>query len=444
MTVIALDRANRWYDADGRLRVALTNISKANVCPYYGREIPDFEAIGLDADTIYQLYRDPDELAKAAETFNNVPLLVKHVQVSAADHQPDLVAGTVSNVAFSKPYLQASLAVWSDEAIDLIESDKLREISSAYRYRADMTPGEIDGVKYDGVMRDLDANHVALVESGRAGPDVLVADSIPKEMTHMALLTRKAALVKGALTAYLKPKMAADAALPDLSSMLKGVGQKNWATSKPKVVAAIKRATTGKLAADADIADVVELLDTLGETSEEVADVVEAQEGEKPALDADPVDMEKLMAFLADKLSDDDMAALKVVLGEGPALDADPDPEKKAGPMPVTKAAMDAALDKVRRDTLAAARDLRDAERAVVPIVGEIVVAMDSAADVYRFALTEAGVDVTGVHPSAFPAMVKMHVAGQSKARAPIAQDAKPDAGYAERWGRKSIPVKHQ
>jgi hypothetical protein len=443
MTVFAFDRANRWYDADGRLRVALTNISKANICPYYGREIPDFEALGLDSETVYQLYRDPEELARAAETFNNVPLLLRHVPVSASDHQPELIAGTVSNVAFSAPYLQGSLAVWSDEAIDLIESEKLREISSSYRYRAEMTPGEIDGVKYDGVMRDLEANHVALVESGRAGPDVLVADSIPKDMKHMALLTRKAALVKGALTAYLKPKMAADAAIPDLSTMLKGVGQKNWATSKPKVIAALKRATTGKLAADADIGDVVELLDTLGETSEEVADVVEAQEAEKPALDADPVDMEKLLAFLADKLSPEDLAALKTMVGETPAADADPEADPKDKPVPITKAAMDAALADVRAKARADARAMRDAERAVEPIVGQLAVAMDGADEVYRFGLKQAGIDVAGVHPSAFPVLVKQYVAGQAK-RQTIAQDSVPDAGYADRWGRKTIPVKHQ
>jgi hypothetical protein len=41
-----------------------------------------------------------------------------------------------------------------------------------------MTPGvSPQGEKYDGVMRDIVGNHVALVKEGRAGADVVVGDS---------------------------------------------------------------------------------------------------------------------------------------------------------------------------------------------------------------------------------------------------------------------------
>ncbi|WP_206526107.1 NUDIX domain-containing protein [Mesorhizobium sp. M7A.F.Ca.MR.148.00.0.0] len=67
---LAMDRNSiRIFDQDGHLRVEMTPISKANVCPYYGREIPDFEALGLVPERVYRLYRDADELAKAAPTF---------------------------------------------------------------------------------------------------------------------------------------------------------------------------------------------------------------------------------------------------------------------------------------------------------------------------------------------------------------------------------------
>jgi hypothetical protein len=42
-----------------------------------------------------------------------------------------------------------------------------------------MTPGTSpEGEKYDGRMTQIVANHIALVEAGRAGPDVMVADSV--------------------------------------------------------------------------------------------------------------------------------------------------------------------------------------------------------------------------------------------------------------------------
>jgi hypothetical protein len=46
---MALDKATvRRVDQDGRLYIETTNLSKANVCPYYGDEIPDFGRLGLD------------------------------------------------------------------------------------------------------------------------------------------------------------------------------------------------------------------------------------------------------------------------------------------------------------------------------------------------------------------------------------------------------------
>jgi 8-oxo-dGTP pyrophosphatase MutT (NUDIX family) len=165
---LAFDRSSvRSYDHDGRLHVETTNISKAIVNPYIGREIPDYQALGLDPDRVYQLLRAPDELAKAASTFNNIPLLSRHVPVTADDHKPDLVIGsTGTNAAFEAPYLRNSLVVWARDAIDDIESDVKKELSSAYRYRADMTPGTQEGVPFDGVMRDIIGNHVALVREG--------------------------------------------------------------------------------------------------------------------------------------------------------------------------------------------------------------------------------------------------------------------------------------
>lgn len=197
----AFDRSSasvRTYDVDGRLHVAQANISKANICGYLGREIPDYQMLGLDAERTYQLLRDPDELAKAADSFNGVPLLSKHVPVSADDHQPDLVVGAVSNPIFKSPYLRASLVVWSRDAIDAIEDGSQRELSSAYRYQCVMEPGTYDGVRFEGRMVDLDGNHVCLVPEGRAGPDVIVGDSRPQvdSWASFAAMCPEAARIK--------------------------------------------------------------------------------------------------------------------------------------------------------------------------------------------------------------------------------------------------------
>lgn len=174
---LALDRSMRRTDLDGHLHVDNVNISKANVCPYYGSEIPGADELGLDPTRVYMLYRDPTELKAAAPSYENKPLMAAHVGVSADQPQKYFIAGAVSNVRFEAPYLKADIAVWDGESIKGIEDETKREVSCGYRYKPDMTPGVADGVHYDGIMRAIVANHVALVEAGRAGPDVMVADA---------------------------------------------------------------------------------------------------------------------------------------------------------------------------------------------------------------------------------------------------------------------------
>ena len=57
------------------------------------------------------------------------------------------------------------------------EKGSKREISAAYWYVPVKRAGVFEGQPYDLVMTDISANHIALVEKGRSGKDVLVADS---------------------------------------------------------------------------------------------------------------------------------------------------------------------------------------------------------------------------------------------------------------------------
>ncbi len=368
---IALDRATvRSVDADGRLHVALTNISKANVCLYYGSEIPDAQALGLKPDMAYRLLRDPKELAAAAPTFNNLPLLSKHVPVSADDHQPELVVGsTGTDARFEAPYLKNSLVVWAQDAIDAIESGEQRELSCAYRYRADMTPGQHQGQPYDGVMRDIRGNHVALVAMGRAGPDVVVGDSQPKEDKDMKVT---------AILAALKPFLAADA-------------------DPEKVKEAVQKEAAAR--------------------AEDEDDEDEGKEKTKKS-----------------KAEDKDDDADKDDKGEDEDDDEDDDEKDKAD-----KKAMDAAIraaaDAATRSAVARMNAIRDAERAVRPIIGDLPVAQDSAEAVYKLALDHLKVDLAGVHPSAYPALLKL---AQDKAATPakaaMGMDGSAVASLAQRF----------
>jgi hypothetical protein len=163
-------------DKDGRLHAASVPITKVGVNKYRGREIPGWEKLGLDANTVYALLRDPNELRKAASTFSGLPLLSEHASTTADRIDPRLIVGSVGHAKFEYPYLKNSVHVWARSAITGIESESRKALSAAYQYSADMTPGEFGGIRYDGVMRGIFGNHVALVPKTRAGADVVIGD----------------------------------------------------------------------------------------------------------------------------------------------------------------------------------------------------------------------------------------------------------------------------
>lgn len=476
-TALAFDRDSvRNYDADGRLHVLMSHISKAAINEYLGGEIPDYEKLGLDPFKRYKLWRHPGELEKGAPTFNNLPILSQHVPVSAVDHQPDLVVGsTGTDAKFNEPYLDNSLVVWVKDAIDRVEADLQKELSSAYRYRADMTPGTVDGASYDGVMRDIVGNHVALVKDGRAGADVVVGDSMKGiDMSKSVVLTRKAAALQGALLVFLRPKLAMDAK-PDLSPALAKVTAKNFRNQRPAIIKDIVALVTPMLAKDAsiDTKDISKLLD--------IVQAVDPMEG----MDTDPSSglpmtkppgLDALPAFLKEKGMDEE-SIKKAMDMAGGAKDQDPDDEKKKegededpddkdkakDEFPdkdkkkegededpdkkpeVTKKAMDAAISRaVRLATDSAAKnhqEIREAERVVRPYVGELVMAYDSAEAVFRGALDALAVEHDDIKEvAALKRILEMQpVPGVKQERTRrIAMDSAPSADFSTRFPETS------
>jgi 8-oxo-dGTP pyrophosphatase MutT (NUDIX family) len=181
---VAFDESMRSFDEDGHMRVKVSNISKAQIRPYRGDEVPGWDEeskvhlLGLDPDETYMMFCPAEELAKSVKTWNGKPLLLIHKPSHADEHPVEETIGSVFNVDFADPYLRAALSVWTKEGIELIESEEQREISCGYHYDPIMEPGVFNGERYDGVMRNIRGNHVAIVEEGRAGPDVVVADSL--------------------------------------------------------------------------------------------------------------------------------------------------------------------------------------------------------------------------------------------------------------------------
>ncbi|WP_370621630.1 DUF2213 domain-containing protein [Citrobacter portucalensis] len=385
-TAFAFDRASvRSYDADGMLHVSSTPISKANVCVYYGKEIPDAEKLGLIPDKAYRLLRDPEELRKAAPTFNNKPVLNKHLPFTVVNPPKESIVGsTGTDARFEAPYLYNSMGIHDLDSIMGVETERKKEISSSYRYRLDLTPGEYEGEAYDGVMRDIVCNHVAIVPSGRAGPDVFVYDSKP---TGSILMT-----LKDKLMAVIKPYLANDEKPEDVEK---------------KVDEVIKDEATQ---AEKDNESEAERL------KREERELKEREERENK-------DREK------DKAAKDEADKDKAAKDEA---EKEKEKEKMAND---SKLAMDAAIKGVEDRYKA----LRQAERDVRPVVGEL--ACDSAEEVYRTALKQMGCDDHATLPegalrSVFNALAKAPAMAQDSAPHHLSGDTKSEVLKMIRGGK--------
>lgn len=418
---LALDasESQRTFDANGFLHVRRTPISKECVNPYYGREIPGWQDLNLDPEKIYMGYRPGEELAKAASTFDGLPLLLRHAVVTPEKPQKEQRVGSVATRGqFEAPYLYNGLIIDDAMGIDAVESGEAEEISSAYAYDPDFTPGTFDGVKYDFVMRNIRGNHVALVEEGRAGPDVVVADSQinPKPQGNIMKGMKKAvAWAKRVLAQDADPnieKAEVDAAKEILAvnkveAKEEGLDPKDLGLDEDKD-AKIKKILA--LFPDLDPEKAKSLADALQELAYEPDENKTATDEDKtkdePALDAEAV-----KAALDKCGLDAESPEFQKAFAEGVKYGEE---KEKAEPSKLdsehesegAKKAMDAALRRMcaatrRAPTIAAdaavahVRALNTAARAVAPLMGSIVdpMAFDSADDIYGKALDVAGVD---------------------------------------------------
>lgn len=416
----ALDRSTRRRDADGRLHVAVSNLSKANVCPYYGREIPNSEALGLKPDTVYQVYRDAEALSKAVETANNIPLMDDHIIVSASDPKKDRVVGsTGTDAAFDGQYLTNSLVVWDANAIARIESGVQKEISCAYRYTAIKRSGTANGSPYTLVMADIVMNHVALVREGRAGPDVMVADGklgevqmkfhpvkaklAAKFATDSALTTDDRRYLYLALDEMEQEVEGEDEDMSEDDAEEKAKDKAKDAKAKDK--AAKDKAAKDKKAMDKKAADAKKARDKAARDARRARDGDDDEDAMDSEMDDDAEEAEDAEACAArDRKAAKDKKAMDAAIGD--------------------------AVTRAVKETEQRLEAIGVAKTEVAPIVGSVA-GMDSAESIYRFALDAAHVDHKEIKEvAALRQLVKLVPRPGSQTE--IAMDSKSRGGVIE------------
>lgn len=434
----------RRIDENGYLHVSGNRITKAVVNPYYGHEIPGWEEAGLDPEKVYYGFRAPEELKKAVGTFSGVPLQLDHHPDSADDPQKQARVGTVgTDAVWMDPYVVASLCVWDADAIDAIESGRMKELSCAYRYDPDFTPGMYDGQRYDFIMRNIRGNHVALVEEGRAGPDVVVADSQTVKECSMdenmmqdgepAIEQKEVDLAQAIIDLHRVDPMTGQlvdvAEDEDKNAEIRRLMTELSASMTPEMAQKLQSALS-------DLAYSKPTGDAEGSNAEFAEGV---KYGEK--LERDPAERRKLdsehesegMKKAMDEcgLDADDPASSKAFaegVKYGEKLIRNPEAREKIDREHERegmekKYGMDAAT--VRREAAGEARKqmkaLSDAARKVRPLCGEVdPFAFDSAQDIYRHAIESRGRDASRYQPAAWEGIVDVML------ERPMAADSAP------------------
>ena len=419
--IITFDASTaRRIDENGYLHVSGNRITKAVINPYYGHEIPGWEEAGLDPEKVYYGFRAPEELKKAVSTFSGVPLQLDHHPDSADDPQKQARVGTIgTDAAWMDPYVVASLCVWDADAIDAIESGRMKELSCAYRYDPDFTPGTYDGQRYDFIMRNIRGNHVALVEEGRAGPDVVVADKQTVKESSM-----EENMMQDGDPAIEQKEVDLAQAIIDLHRVDPMTGQLVDVAEDEDKNAEIRRLMDELSAAmtpeqaqklQSALSDLAYSKPT-GDSEEDAAP--EAGNAYREAMDECGLDA-------------DDPASSKAFaegVKHGENLIRNPEEREKIDREHEREGmekhfGMDAAT--VRRGAAVEARKqmkaLSDAARKVRPLCGEIdPFAFDSAQDIYRHAIEARGRDASKYKPAAWEGIVDVML------ERPMAADSAP------------------
>lgn len=281
-------------------------------------------------------------------------------------------------------------------------------------------------------------------------------------------LTPQGQSLKGSLEAIIGPRLAADQALKpgEIKKILLAVKPgpvKDLAPTCDALTAAFKT----RLAEDADLSDLPEILEALkaaaeGEGEEDEDDLEdkackdkedlgmpitdEDEEDKEDALDEEKVVEKveekaeaehpgvKLMKMLSkyDIPSED----LETINGLVTALG------KKEAPMKGTEdnydpKAMDAKLKGVETNTIKRLEAISEAKEIAAPFIGRVTA--DSAEKIYELILDSKGVKTKGIHPSAFKAMVGMLQQNDEATNTIPAMDAATRKSYDEMYPNRPM-----
>ena len=131
-----------------------------------------------DADgSIRREYRPETEVAspESLASFAGKAITLEHppVLLDSANTKDYQVGFSGTEVVYDNGFVRAVMTITDKDAIERIMRGDAKEVSAGYRVNYEATPGVTDnGENYDGIQKEINGNHIAVVRRGRAGPQV--------------------------------------------------------------------------------------------------------------------------------------------------------------------------------------------------------------------------------------------------------------------------------
>ena len=156
------------YDDNGffKCRVA---IARPGVFPYLHTD-----GIRMEAKLPEEIFsRETIESAKGAPVTDGHPPLTDSKGMITPQNYDKYVKGALGDsIDIERNHIFLNETVFDSELIEEIKSGKKCEVSIGFNTDIDETPGELDGVRYDCIQRNIRINHVAHLGKGRGGSTV--------------------------------------------------------------------------------------------------------------------------------------------------------------------------------------------------------------------------------------------------------------------------------
>lgn len=226
-----IQKTNKEMDGNNFLVAYDVPIAKTGIQQYTRAELGEKSG---DLSEFVNVYRDPDvfEDEKLLETFDGIPIVYDHPDNGRVDNKnfKHFVVGTVSGPYFKDGHLFAKkLTIIDKEAIVNVLSKNTNELSIGFRGVVVKKKGKFNGVPYEYQEDVLHANHLALCETGKAGPFYAI-NSVKTKRSDKSMYSMTNSV--GQEHERMREKMR-DGAMPNVEGTIKQVVKEKMSHVKP-------------------------------------------------------------------------------------------------------------------------------------------------------------------------------------------------------------------